>query len=180
MGQAGTPRPSPGSLTSPFFTVMDCRRGVISSLMLDRKFCEIRRASCSRGWSGWLEGVCFSKSCARREDSSQRQHSLGTHHGMPTADTHQANSGPPARQVSPSPLRQARARRAALARAPSHKQVLNLDSATSPCCVHAANRGSHSQGLGQGLSTSAPVTFWARSFLAVGAVLCTVALASTH
>lgn len=28
----------PHTLTSPFFTVMDCRRGVISSLMLDRKF----------------------------------------------------------------------------------------------------------------------------------------------
>lgn len=51
------------ALTSPFFTVMDCRRGVISSLMLDRKFCEMRRASCSSGWSGWLGGVCFSKSC---------------------------------------------------------------------------------------------------------------------
>lgn len=32
------PRPPPAALTSPFFTVMDCRRGVISSLMLDRKF----------------------------------------------------------------------------------------------------------------------------------------------
>lgn len=57
-------------LTSPFFTVMDCRRGVISSLMLDRKFCEMRRASCSREWSGWLDGVCFSKSWPRREDQS--------------------------------------------------------------------------------------------------------------
>jgi len=38
-----------GRLTSPFFTVMDCRRGVISSLMLERKFCEIRRASCRSG-----------------------------------------------------------------------------------------------------------------------------------
>lgn len=26
------------TLTSPFFTVMDCLRGVISSLILDRKF----------------------------------------------------------------------------------------------------------------------------------------------
>lgn len=49
-------------LTSPFFTVMDWRRGVLSSLMLDRKFCEIRRASWRRGWSGWLEGVCLSRS----------------------------------------------------------------------------------------------------------------------
>ncbi|TNN70765.1 hypothetical protein EYF80_019048 [Liparis tanakae] len=40
------------SLTSPFLTVMDCLRGVVSSLMLDRKFWEIRKASCRSGWSG--------------------------------------------------------------------------------------------------------------------------------
>lgn len=34
------------TLTSPFWTVMDCLLGVISSLMLDRKFWEMRRASC--------------------------------------------------------------------------------------------------------------------------------------
>jgi len=50
------------ALTSPFFTVIDWRRGVISSLMLDKKFWEIRRASCRRGRSGWLDGVCFSRS----------------------------------------------------------------------------------------------------------------------
>lgn len=59
------------ALTSPFFTVMDCRRGVISSLMLDRKFCEMRRASCSSGWSGWPGGVCFSKSCLGRRVESE-------------------------------------------------------------------------------------------------------------
>lgn len=52
-------------LTSPFFTIMDCRRGVISSLMLDRKFWEMRRASCNSGWSGWLGGVCFRRSWNR-------------------------------------------------------------------------------------------------------------------
>ena len=41
---------------------MDWRLGVVSSLMLDRKFWEMRSASWSRGWSGWLEGVCFSRS----------------------------------------------------------------------------------------------------------------------
>lgn len=50
------------SLTSPFLTVIDWRRGVVSSFMLDKKFWEIRKASCRRGWSGWLVGVCLSKS----------------------------------------------------------------------------------------------------------------------
>lgn len=59
--------------TSPFFTVMDCRRGVISSLMLDKKFCEMRSASCSSGWSGWLGGVCFSKSCVGGRVESEPQ-----------------------------------------------------------------------------------------------------------
>lgn len=48
--------------TSPFLTVTDWRRDVVSSFMLDRKFWEIRRASCRRGWSGWPLGVCLSKS----------------------------------------------------------------------------------------------------------------------
>lgn len=49
-------------LTSPFFTMVDWRRGAVSSLMLDRKFWEIRKASWRSGWSGWLLGVCLSKS----------------------------------------------------------------------------------------------------------------------
>lgn len=40
---------APEQLTSPFWTVMDGLRGVISSLMLDRKFWEMRRASCRSG-----------------------------------------------------------------------------------------------------------------------------------
>lgn len=56
------------NLTSPFLTVIDCRRGVVSSLMLDRKFWEIRRASCRSGWSGWLVGVCLSKSWSTAVD----------------------------------------------------------------------------------------------------------------
>lgn len=50
------------TLTSPFLTVIDWRRGVVSSLMLERKFWEIRKASCRSGWSGWLVGVCLSRS----------------------------------------------------------------------------------------------------------------------
>lgn len=32
--------------------------------MLDRKFWEMRRASWSSGWSEWLGGVCFRRSCS--------------------------------------------------------------------------------------------------------------------
>lgn len=65
------------TLTSPFLTVMDCLRGVISSLILDRKFWEMRRASCNSGWSGWLEGVCFRRSWNRKNvDKFNPQNSL--------------------------------------------------------------------------------------------------------
>lgn len=49
--------------TSPLGVVTAVLRGSISSLMEERKFWEIRRASCRRGKSGWSFGVCFSKSC---------------------------------------------------------------------------------------------------------------------
>lgn len=49
-------------LTSPFGVVTAVLRGSISSLMEERKFWEMRRASCSSGKSGWSLGVCFSKS----------------------------------------------------------------------------------------------------------------------
>lgn len=48
--------------TSPFGVVTAVLRGSISSLMEERKFWEMRRASCSSGKSGWSLGVCFSKS----------------------------------------------------------------------------------------------------------------------
>lgn len=48
--------------TSPLGVVTAVRRGSISSLMLDRKFWEIRRASCSRAKSGCSFGVCLSRS----------------------------------------------------------------------------------------------------------------------
>lgn len=49
--------------TSPLGVVTAVLRGSISSLMEERKFWEIRRASCSSGKSGWSLGVCFSRSC---------------------------------------------------------------------------------------------------------------------
>lgn len=53
--------------TSPLGVVTAVLRGSISSLMEERKFCEIRKASCSKGKSGWSLGVCFSKSCTRKK-----------------------------------------------------------------------------------------------------------------
>lgn len=59
---------SPTWLTSPFFRP-DWRRAPVSSLILDRKFWEILKASCRSGWSGWLLGVCLSKSWGQQRRS---------------------------------------------------------------------------------------------------------------